>query len=419
MCQHYFGGKICSCLLPLLLANLCSSHLGTIPNSATLYFVIPSSGDSPEASNRTLNDWISNDSTNLFTNDTEVILLPGIHEIEHSPSYILIENVHSLAIIGKGRNITQVVCRQNFYFHFMFSKNVRLSNFEITNCSYILQDMMYGNVMLESVLYQSVHVIIDATQFSFVFSDSDNLTFDGISIQHMGGVFVHHNVPSNEELNSNTISTIDFKDNNISISSGVAFGFVIPQRIQKPVLNFTVTNNILNHACFFVIMAHNTPVLADMHLKDFTMLSPKCDEFSPLTFTLLRNSHFQDVRISYGNNLHETYFEVVSQSVTISGSIVVTQNKHGSTYISACNVTLNPGTTIHFVDNPIQYRITFKPLLFINLWPTESLLKVEHSEILFQNNRVRSGRIMQVDNGRCRIISSIITFKNNTCMTAH
>ena len=151
-----------------------------------LNFVLPSSGDSSGASNLTLDDWISNNSTDLFTNNTKVVLLPGVHEIAYSPTYILIENIHSLTITGEDRNITKLVCSRKFYFHFMFATNVRLINFTITNCSYILHDIMYGNISLESVLYQSV--IAAATQFSFVFSDSDNLTFK----EHVGGVFVHH-----------------------------------------------------------------------------------------------------------------------------------------------------------------------------------------------------------------------------------
>ena len=87
----------------------------------------------------------------------------------------------------------------------------------------------------------------------------------------------------------------------------------------KPVINFRIENSTLRSACLLVEIPHSTHVTADV--KNLTILNPKCEAlFCPFEASLLRNAHFQDVNISNGVHPRETYFLVVSQSVTIRGA---------------------------------------------------------------------------------------------------
>lgn len=401
------------CLVAVFLVQLGVNS--TNCETVSLKYIFPTSEHSSEAINDTLDHWIINDPLSLFTNHTKIVLVLGVHEI-YSPAKVLIEEVNSLTVIGQDKNRTEIQCNRKFYFHFMLVTNVKLLNFTVTNCAYILQNMMYKNVWLLSVLYQSV--IVHATEFSFVFSDSDNLTVEGVSIHQKGGVFIHHNVSRQTALNPHEVSTIDFIDNDISVAAGVGMGFVIPKRVLKPVVKLMFKNNTLNNACILVKILRNTKVVADIQIKGLMMKSPKCDTFHPLQVSVLRNVYFQDVKIIHGNHSRETYISVISQSVTIIGSLYILHNNYGQTYISGCNITINSRTLIYFVDNDIQWRITFKTLFHISLCNKDSHLKIENSMIVFENNSVPYGRIFQVENGRCNVTSSKVIFRNNVCQTS-
>ena len=142
-------------------------------------FVIPaySHYTSETKSNKyhTLNDWISNGSTKLFANNMKVVLYSGVHEIQFnlSMSYILITDINSFMMTGENRHDTLITCSRRFYFHFISVRNIKLSNFTIINCTYILNDVTYWNMSF-FVLYQTAY--IGNTKSSIVFSDSDNIT---------------------------------------------------------------------------------------------------------------------------------------------------------------------------------------------------------------------------------------------------
>ena len=337
-------------LLAVFLIELAvqSSNCETV----SLKYISPISEHPSKAANYTLDHWISNDSLNLFTNNTRIILLLGVHEI-YSSANVLIEEVNSLTITGQDKNHTEIKCNRKFYFHFILVSNVKLLNFTVTNCAYILQNMMYRNSWLLSVLYQSV--LVHATEFSIVFSDSDNLTVDGISIHQKGGVFVHHNRSRQATLKPHEVATIDFLNNDISVASGVGLGFAIPKRVLKPVVKFMIKNNALKNACLLVMILRSTRVVADIQVKRLMMQSPKCDTLHPLQVSVLRNARFQDVKILHGNHSRETYFLVIAQSVTITGNVYIMHNNYGQTYISGCNITISPRTLIYFVDNDIRW----------------------------------------------------------------
>ena len=408
----------CSLLLLMLMLDLDLSSHGS--NQVSSIIIIPTFSHDPVNSSsneyHTLDEWIINSSSKLFASNTKVVLLSGVHEVSSSQSYVEISDVHSLTITGQNSDNTHITCNTKFYFHFMFARNIKLSNFTITNCAYMLEYMTYGDVQLLSTLYQAARV--ETSEFSFVFSDSDNIAVEGISILEKGGVFIHHTDSNQVQSQSHEMllySTVDFLNNNISIMSGAGLCFVIPKYILKPVMNLTITNNTSN-ACFLVKILSSSKVKADLRIINLKIWNPKCELFDVLSAEVLRNVHLENITVHYGKHSHETYFSVTAQSVAIFGNLFINYNKFGRTMIACTesNITVNPGSSVHIANNDIQWKVTFINLLYILLSP-QSHLTIQNSTLVFDSNKVTRGRIFQVEGGRITTSASRLTFTNNLC----
>ena len=362
----------------------------------------------------TLDDCIRNRSINLFTSNTRIVLLPGVHEIKHQApaNNILISNIHSLTIIGNSRDDTQIYCSSKFYFHFLSVKDITLSKITITNCSYVVKDMLYRNAPLTSVV--NWPALVQYTEFSIVFSDSDNLTIEGVSIQQNGGVLIHHNISSQGDLKPNEMSIVEFLNNNIIVTSGVGFGFFIPYKVLlKSVFKFKIMNITFSTACLFVISS--TPVATDLTIENIIMENPLCEARYPFSINELRDTYFRDITIIHGNLKRDIYFFAYAQSVIIAGKLLINNNKFGQTYIRGTNVAFIPGSLVRISNNDMQIHPLFSYLFHISLDNSSCHLEITNTTIIFENNNAVWGGIFQIEGGTSTISSSRVVFINNTC----
>lgn len=88
----------------------------------------------------TLNEWIRRDrsrKSSPFTSNTTVVLLAGVHLVNSTMSQLLIENVHSLLLMGDNSNTstTTVTCIQEFSFAFVNCNHVNLSTIALNSCT--------------------------------------------------------------------------------------------------------------------------------------------------------------------------------------------------------------------------------------------------------------------------------------------
>lgn len=362
----------------------------------------------------TLNNWIKNGPTELFASNTKIVLYSGVHEIQLSMTHILIENINSFIMTGQNTGETQILCNKMFYFHFFLVSNITLTNFTITNCAYNLNDMIYRNISLYTLLHVTAYV--GSTEFSFVFSDSDNITIESISVENNGGILIHHST-STELPKPYETSVVKLLNNKISILSGMGFGFVIPRKILKSIINVVAINNTLYHSCLFIRVYSRSNVLADVSIKNLTMRSPECESFSVLTAEVVRNAYFQDIIISDGHHQRKTYFMANAQLVIISGNFTLQYNKYGDTMIVACNVTIAPKSLLYFTFIDIRWRVLITMLFHIYLTCSTSFLNIDNSSIIFENNHVSRGGIFQIEGGKGILSSSIIVLMNNTCQS--
>ena len=420
--QYFFKMPSDHLLLSVFFIVLLKVNYSTLSTSEPVHVKFISPTHSHYLSETTLNKyhtldyWISNGSTELFANNTKAVLFSGIHEIQFSKTYVLITNINLFTMTGQKGNDTFITCSKRFYFHFLLVQNIELANFTITNCTYILNDMTYKNAPLFSVFHQID--IFGNTEFSFVFSDSHNVTIMGISVVNRGGVFIHHNTfNQRDQLQAYKTSTVNFLNNKVKILSGVGLGFVLPKRILLPIFNLTIINNALHHACLLLRVASRSDISVDVSIKNMSIHSPECEAFHVLTATVLRDTYFQDIVITHGNHQREAYFVATAQSVTINGNLTIQYNRYGDTWISACNVTITPKSVLAFAFNDFQWQFTFRKLFSISLTCSKSYLKVESSTLVFKNNQVLRGKIFQIQGGTSVISTSIITFTNNTCQS--
>ena len=83
----------------------------------------------------TLNEWI--ESGTLFTNGSTVSLLSGIHSINSSLNFLLVQHVSSVIFTGHPHEQTIVECNYRFAFKFYDVKEVNISNIQFKFCSAI------------------------------------------------------------------------------------------------------------------------------------------------------------------------------------------------------------------------------------------------------------------------------------------
>ena len=80
----------------------------------------------------TLNEWIESNS-NLFTNETTVVLLPGVHVINTTQTGLFIEDTKSIVFTGiNGKTI--VWCINRFIFEFLHYEGIEISNMVFRSC---------------------------------------------------------------------------------------------------------------------------------------------------------------------------------------------------------------------------------------------------------------------------------------------
>lgn len=129
----------------------------------------------------TLNDWIESDSS-PFTNDTVVVMLPGLHVIKSEKERVVIENITSLAIIGqKGDTVISCLHRTSFELY------------NVVDVSIAFVVFRYCAVDSTSVLDISLNPRMDIMLLTLLFFQAQDVLLKGITIQH-GGIIVKESI---------------------------------------------------------------------------------------------------------------------------------------------------------------------------------------------------------------------------------
>ena len=144
-----------------------TSAFDDIPASTVRYIMPNEWTDSNNCSDcHTLTEWIEN-GTSPFTNDTTVVLLPGLHLINSTMCArgLLIENISSLVLTGRVE--TTVECFCPFTFEFRNIKSVRVSHIVFKHCGSMRKFTKVNSTLY--VLYGQHFSILDL-----------NITFGGV-----------------------------------------------------------------------------------------------------------------------------------------------------------------------------------------------------------------------------------------------
>ena len=142
--------------------------------TCTVIYILPTEPiDTPCPSGQntcfTLNKWIES-STHPFTNGMTVMLLGGIHFINSTLNFLLIENVASISFSGQLNRDTTVECnyRSRFGFKFYNIREVSISNIQIKSCTALYDTHTVTGVFvnLSLAFIESQHIMLTNVKIS-------------------------------------------------------------------------------------------------------------------------------------------------------------------------------------------------------------------------------------------------------------
>ena len=194
---------------------------------------------------RTLNEWIrvnGSSEVSLFTSNTTVILLAGVHLIN---STLQIEDVHSLVLTGDKSNTT-VTCIQDFSIAFVNSSHVSLSTIAFNSCA--LRFSIVNNTQLVNLSVINGRLIIfpkgeDLGHYYYGTVDDDEK-----QCEYLDNFSIIDSTFQNSPMSANGLSTLLYTSCvQINLSG------VLVRDIKT--YNITTYNNDIN--AIYIMNAHN------------------------------------------------------------------------------------------------------------------------------------------------------------------
>jgi hypothetical protein len=110
----------------------------------------------------TLNEWIES-GTHPFTNGTTVSLLSGIHFINSTLDFLLVQHVSSVIFTGHSREQTTVECNYGFALKFYDVKEVNISNLQFKFCSAI-DTSTEADIIFTLIFISSYNILINSVK---------------------------------------------------------------------------------------------------------------------------------------------------------------------------------------------------------------------------------------------------------------
>ena len=341
---------------------------------AVIYILPTEPANTPCPSNQntcfTLNEWIEN-GTHPFTNGTTVSLLSGIHFINSTVNFLLIENVSSIIFSGQFHRETTVECnyRSIFGFKFYNVKEVIISNIQIKSCAVLC------NTRPDTFL-----AIINPFKFSLAFIKSQNVMLINMTITN-GGVLVEIYDEEGSE--------------------------------------FQIYNSMLSCSSFVIQAGHK------INIKRTSIQNILYNEHYVLEISSALNVNFTDV--TFFNNAVPLRIGSVEYT-EFRGFIHFSRNSGdgGIIFYNCVQMSIFPNTTIEFSNNIVRKNLLH---IFTNdEYQDTSIIGEfvggdESKVIAFVDNTAKDGGIMILEStntlNTMYLSNTHLIFKNNYCVNSN
>ena len=140
----------------------------------------------------TLDEWMEN-GTSLFTNDSSVILLSGLHLINSTTGTLSVKTIYSFTFTGDHEQEgTTLSCIGWFRFELNSCRNIRFTHITLQSCtivfSYIEEDIIISNVTIIGGGLEIYHYAPDTQSYGSVYK------FNKIKCEVQAKVYIANSV---------------------------------------------------------------------------------------------------------------------------------------------------------------------------------------------------------------------------------
>ena len=330
---------------------------------------IPSGVGSPEDSDGcyTLGEWVENGTSRLFTNDTTVTFMDGVHLIDGATATdrILIKNVHLLFIAGKQDKGVTISCSNDFSIEFETFKNVTISNITFDSCGLVVSDIIH-DISFVNVLVLKAGLTI--YQYSTKLKEYNNRIFHGDkrpcaiqgTVHIIESTFINSNVRMGigntaavnlEKLNlvascaQLNVSSVIIKDRE---SKKTEITLLINDAFRVFLFNVTISNNVSPqggisiNSVYFVYFnrvrfwQNTSPMLSLKKVEEVTFEGPisfmwnRGSGMVLESVTEIRMTQNVDIYNNYVENdlllISESRLNIVSGTLTIENNSITSEN---------------------------------------------------------------------------------------------
>ena len=335
---------------------------------------------------RTLDEWIrvnGSSEVSLFTSNTTVILLAGVHLINSTP---LIEDVHSLVLTGDKSNTT-VTCIQDFSITFVNSNHVSLSNITLNSCA--LRFLITNNTQLINLSIINGRLIIGEDLEDYYYYD----TVDEKQCKYLNNFSINDSTFQNCPMSANGLSTLLYTFCVQINLSGVLFRNIIYNVAYNNYMNSIYIMN-----AYSMILTNVTIYKCSGSVRIFSVHKLVLQNMKIIRSTSNILLHLQGINtIVFGGDF------IFKHNFGARG-IVMRQVKMA--WI-ASNSTLRIENNLCRLDLFIfKGDAELYPDSYINFFYNKSTL-------IFEDNHVLNGAVMCLDNIHLRVYNSKIIFRRN------
>ena len=353
--------------------------------ASNTYYISPNSCNTCH----TLNEILQHDIA-LFSDDTTLVLYPGLHIINSTKHICVIKNIGSFMLIGQP-GATTVKCLHEFGFRFVDIKDITLHHIKFKSCS-LLTELDIKEVIIKR-----------ATRMNntFLIFNVQNINVNNLNIVE-GGVAV---VPTN-------ISNATYRFQDISITSGQIGIYVIKQvgyGMPEGNLSIYVHNTIFIDAFMDVITTKLCPGINVLEMRSVAYYN-RTKTCCPVLY-VVNVCQVYFISITFKNNSSPLMDIIGPINTTVfSGycSFVFNSGKRGI-LLRTTNILLR-FTKFDMRNNTIQ-----KCLFCIFSQGKNSTALWSGTKISIQNNTILSGSVMEINYvNSFSIEASSLLFKSNS-----
>ena len=378
--------KSCHTIYYLLVISL-TSAFSEIPAASTVHYIIPNEWtDSSNCSDcHTLGEWIEN-GTSPFTklNDmyTTVVLLSGLHLINSTicARGLLIENISSLILTGRGEVTVECLCP--FTFEFRNIKSVSVSHITFKYCG---STRKFSKVNSTFYVLSSQHLSIQELNIVFggvVAAISTEWKFTSkfckLNIINSQLLVVYGPASTSQTIMYGKIAA------DIFISDSIFQGSNIHMRVSGGLLDIRLV--------LFEKLASSIPALHTYGFFNATLTN-----------------------ITFQNNSSPLISMNGINSITFKGHCVFNSNIGNiGVFLQTRHLTLSPNTKLTMIFNVIK-EVLLHILLYDNATEEKVPSKWLKSVVQIQNNTFKNGVIVNmISDSQIAILHSYVIFENNS-----